>query len=101
MLYEVITLARGAARQVARIVLDPAAYARRLEHLEVEVRALFKPLRFAQLALVVELLEPLRQLDADAFDRLLQGGPRRHIVAVRIDPDLLEAVGLGPGQWVV
>jgi hypothetical protein len=44
-------LARGAAGQVARIVLDAVADARGLEHLEVELGALLEPLRLQQLAL--------------------------------------------------
>jgi hypothetical protein len=49
----------GAARQVARVVLDPVADARGLQHLEVEIRALFQPLRLQQLALADQLLQPL------------------------------------------
>ena len=45
-------LARRAAGQVARVVLDPVADAGRLQHLEVEVGALLQPLGLEQLALV-------------------------------------------------
>ena len=45
-------LAGLAARQPARIVLDAGAGARRLDHLQIEQRALLQPLRFQQLAVV-------------------------------------------------
>ena len=50
-------LARGAAGQIAGIVLDPVADARRLKHFEIEVGALFKPLRFKQLAIIHQLFQ--------------------------------------------
>ncbi len=43
-------LARRAAGEVARIVLDPVADARGLQHLEIEIGALFQPLGFEQFA---------------------------------------------------
>jgi hypothetical protein len=55
-------LARRAAGEVARIVLDPVADAGGLQHLEVEIRALLQPLRLQQLALADQLVEPLAQL---------------------------------------
>jgi hypothetical protein len=48
-----------AAGQVARVVLDPVADAGGLQHLEVEIRALFQPLRLQQFALADQLLQPL------------------------------------------
>ena len=45
-------LARQAAGQIARIVLDAGAGAGRLQHLEVEHGALLEPLRFEQAARV-------------------------------------------------
>ena len=50
-------LARRAAGQVARIVLDPVADAGRLQHFEIEVGALFQPLRLQQLAFVDQLVQ--------------------------------------------
>ncbi len=60
-------LAGGAAGEVARIVLDPVADAGGLEHLEVEIGALFQPLGFEQFAFVDQLVEAHAQffLDAD------------------------------------
>jgi hypothetical protein len=43
-------LARRAARQMARVVLDAVAVADLAHHLEVEHRALVQALRFEQLA---------------------------------------------------
>jgi hypothetical protein len=67
-------LARRAAGEVARVVLDPVAGARGLQHLEVEVRALFEPLRLQQLALVDELLQAHAEFQPDPLDRLLERG---------------------------
>ena len=44
-------LAWCAARQVARIVLNPVANTSGLQHLKVEIRALLKALRFKQFAI--------------------------------------------------
>ena len=44
--------ARCAPRQVAGIVFDAVAHARRLEHFKIEVGALFQPLRLEQFAIV-------------------------------------------------
>ena len=84
-------LAGFAARQPARIILDAGAGARRLDHLQIEQRALFQPLRFQQFAVRAEPVEPLTHLFFDALDRLRQRRPRRHIMRIRIDLDLLEA----------
>ncbi len=93
-------LAGGAAGEVARIVLDPVADAGGLQHLQIEVGALFQPLRLQQLALADELVEPHLQLGLDALDRLLHRRARGDVVAVGVDADLLESVGLGAGQRV-
>ena len=93
-------LAGGAAGEVARIVLDPVADAGGFQHFEIEIGALFQPLRLQQFALVDQLVEALAQLRLDALDRLLHRRARRDVVAVGIDADLLEAVGLGPGQRI-
>src|SRR5690606_2270805 len=50
-------LARRAAGQVARIVLDAGAGAGRLQHLEVEAGALLQPLRLEQPAGTREFVE--------------------------------------------
>ena len=87
-------LARCAAGQIARIVFDPVAHAGRLQHLQIEIRALFQPLRFQQLAFAHQLIQPDAQLLAYPDDRLLHRGLGRHIVAVGIDADLVECTGL-------
>ncbi len=51
-------LARPAAGEIARIVLDAGAAAGGFHHFQIEGGALFQPLRFQQAALVVELVEP-------------------------------------------
>ena len=65
-------LARLAARQIAGIILDAGAGAGRLDHLDIELRALLQPLRLQQFALGVKLLQPDFELGLDLFDRLLQ-----------------------------
>ena len=86
--------AGGAARQVAGIVLDAVADAGRLQHLQIEVGALFEPLCFQQFAFTHQLIEPAAQLFLDADDRLLHRGLRRHVVAVGIDTNLIEGTCL-------
>ena len=51
-------LARPAAGEIARIVLDAGAGAGRLQHFEIEQGALLEPLRLEQPPLAVELVEP-------------------------------------------
>ena len=63
----------GAARQVARVVLDAVADAGCLQHFEVEVGALFQPLGFQELAFGNQLVEALFQLFLDADDGLVHG----------------------------
>ena len=58
--------------QEARIVFDSRARAGGGHHFEVEVRALLQPLGFEQLALGVEFLQPLGQLELDRLARLHQ-----------------------------
>ena len=93
-------LARLAAGEIARIVLDAGAAAGRLHHFEVEERALLQPLRLQQPAGGVQLVEPPLQLLLDAGDRLQQRRPRRHIVRVGVDLDEFQLVGLLPGQRI-
>ena len=93
-------LARLAAGEVARIVLDAGAASGRLHHFEVIERALLEPLRLQQPAGGVELLEPPSELLLDAGDRLQQGRARRHVVRVGVDLHELEFVGLLPGERI-
>ena len=89
-------LARRAARQIARIILDPGAAARGLEHFQIEIGALLQPLGFEQFALFDQLVQPLLQLDLDALDGLLHGRARGDVMRIGIDADLSERIGLGP-----
>ncbi|MCI1756434.1 MAG: hypothetical protein LKM31_11990 [Sphingobium sp.] len=57
-------LAGQAAGEEARIILDPRAASGGGDHFEVEIGALLQPLRLQQLALGVQLLQPLGQLEA-------------------------------------
>ncbi len=50
-------LARLAAGQIARIVLDAGAGAGRLDHLQIELAALREPLRFEQPSGLLQLLQ--------------------------------------------
>ena len=63
-------LARLAAGQVARIVLDPGAAAGRLDHLDVVIGALLEALRLEQLAFGVELVKADLEVALDLLDRL-------------------------------
>jgi hypothetical protein len=93
-------LARQAAGQETRIILDSGARARRGDHLKVEIGALLEPLRLEQLALGMKLLEALGELVLDRLHRLLQSRPRRHIMRVRINLDVIERRHLLPRQRI-
>ena len=93
-------IARIAPREIARIVLDAGARARRLHHLHVERGALFEALRFEQLACVVQLVETLLEFYLDRFDRLLQRWLRRDVVRVRVELDQRQLVRLRAGQRI-
>ena len=70
----------------------PAQTAHRLDHLEVEQRALFDALGLEQLVLGAEAGERGDQLGLDALDRLGQRGARRDVVRIGVD---LHRVELG------
>ncbi len=93
-------LARLAAGQIARIVLDPGAAAGRLDHLQIVGRALLEPLRLEQFPFRVELVEADLEVALDLLDRLQQGRPRRHVMAVGVDLDRVQRRGLLAGQRV-
>ena len=71
-------VARLAAVEDARVVLDPVAEAQLAQHLHVELGALAEPVGLEQLALLLQLLGAHLQLVADlphrAVDRRLVGG---------------------------
>ena len=62
-------LARPAAVEEARVVLDAVAIAELAQHLHVELRALAQAVRLEQLALLLELLAAHLELVADLADR--------------------------------
>ena len=93
-------LAGPAAGQIARIVLDAGAGAGRLQHFEIEDRALLEPLRFEKPPLLVQLVQPLLQLLLDRLGRLQERRARRHIVRVGVDLDEFQVLRLGAGQRI-
>src|SRR5262245_43815048 len=93
-------LARAAAGEIARIVLDAGARAGRLHHLEVEDGALLQPLRLQQAPGGIELVEAPAQLLLDAGDGLQQRRARRDVVRVGVDFHELQLIGLAPGERI-
>ena len=88
------------ARQVAAVILDALAAARRLQHLDVEGRALVQPLRFQQLALGLQHAQLQLQLRLDVADRLLQRRARRDVVAVGVDVHAVQLARDLTGQGI-
>ena len=84
-------LAWLASVQMARVVLDAAAKAHRLQHFQIVVDAHLKPLCLQQLPLGLELLQALAELFADGLKRMIHLGTRRHVV--RSGPDGQRLVG--------
>ena len=93
-------LARHAAGEEARVILDPRATARRGDHLQIEIGALLQPLRLKQLALGDQFLQPFCQLEFDRLHRLFQRRPRRDVVRIGVDADIIEARDLFAGQRI-
>jgi len=78
-------LARRAARQIARVVLDARAIAELVDHLQIELRALLQPLRLEQLVLAAQRLQALGELGLDLVERVQQALARGHVVGLGID----------------
>ena len=93
-------LARCAARQIARIVLDPVANPSGFQHLKIEIRALFKALRFKQFAICHQLIKPNPQFLFDARNRLLHRRFWRDVVTVGVNADFVERICFLTSQWV-
>ena len=93
-------LARAPAGQEARVVLDPGAGAGGDDHLQIGDGALLQPLGLEQALGLAQPGEPLLQLDLDRGHRLVQRGLGDHVVAVRVEPDVLERVGALAGQRI-
>ena len=75
----------GAAREVARVVLDPLAEADLADHLQVEPRALLDSLGFEQLAALGIVGDPLLELGLDPGEGALHPVGRNHVVAAGVD----------------
>ena len=69
---------------MTRVVLDALAVPDFGQHFQIEARTLFQPLRFHQLAFVVEILEAIRQFQLDAFHRAQHLLARRDVMAARV-----------------
>ncbi len=93
-------LAGGAAGEVARVVLDAVAVADFTDHLEVEHGALVQPLRFEQLAFLLQLRAALGQLGLDRLDRVAQARARRHEVRLGVDGNAVVAAQRLAGERV-
>src|SRR6202040_1602184 len=91
---------RAAARQIARIVLDAGAAARRLDHCDVEGGALLQALRLEELAGLVQLLETDGEFPLDLLDRLRKRRLRRDVMAVGVELDFGKIGRALPGQRI-
>ena len=94
-------LARRAAGQVPRVVLDAVAVADLLDHLEVEHRPLVQPLRLEDLALAIRAC--VRYHSSSSLMRLdgaLRLLARRDEVRLRIDRDLVVPAERLAGQRI-
>ncbi len=78
-------LARQPPAEVPRVVLDPVAVAHRLDHLQVEARALVNALRLHHAALLLQMRHPLVQLGHNRIDGLGLALRLHHVVALGID----------------
>ena len=86
-------LARGAACQIARIVLNPVADARGLKHFDIEICALFKALCLKQFPVSHKLIQALAQFFFDGLHRLLHGWAWGDVMRIGVDADFVEFIG--------
>ncbi len=93
-------LARRAAGEVARIVLDALAVADLGHHLDVELGALLQPLRLDQLVRAVQLLQPFLELGLDRFDRVQHGAARGHVMRAGVDGEARNPAQHAAGERV-
>ena len=78
-------LARLAAGQKTRIVLDPFAVAKLLHHLYIEPRTLFQALRLDQFVEVAQDFQPFDELEFDFLNRIQYRRAPGDVVAPGID----------------
>ena len=88
----------AAAVDVPRVVLDARAEPDLLHHLDVVVGAHPQPLRLQQLALALELGQPLLELLLDGRDRVRHPLRTRHVVRGREDPQRVDLADDVTGQ---
>ena len=93
-------LAGRGPREVAGVVLDALAVAHLLQHLEVEARALFQPLRLDQLASLDELVQALAQFVLDGGDGVDDAFARRHVMAAGVDGEARDLLPHAAGERV-
>ena len=93
-------LARSPSGKIARVILDPGAYAGCFDHLDIELRSLFDPLRFQQLVLLGEFGQPAFQLFLDLLAGLLQCRAWCHIMRIGKNGDAVQRLGFLAGQRV-
>ena len=80
---------RRTAVHVPRVVLDAGTEPDLLDHLQVVLGAHAQALRLEQLALVLQLLEPVRELFLNGLDSLFHALVRGHVVGGREDAHLV------------
>ena len=85
-------LARLAAGEIARIILDAGAGAGRLEHFNVELGALLQALGLQELALLLHPGEAFLELGLDLDDGLIEGRARGDIVGIGVEADRFQLV---------
>ncbi len=85
-------IARAAAIEDPRVVLDPRAEAHLAQHLHVVLRALAQAVALQQLAFGLQLRAALVQLGADVRDGLLDRALPDVVVGRRPDRHVLEVV---------
>ena len=81
------------SRKIARVILNPGAHAGCLDHLDIELRSLFDPLRFQQLVLLGEFGQPAFQFFLDLLAGLLQCRARCHIMRIGKNGDAVQRSG--------
>jgi len=92
--------ARLAPGKMPRVVLDPFAESELVEHFEVETRPLLEPLRFDQLAFLLELRDALAKFALYRLDCTQNSGPRRDVVRRGKDGEAEKALMQMPGQRI-
>ena len=74
-----------AAREIARVVLDPRAVTQFRHHFNIEQGALLQTLRLHQLAGLAQFLEAQFQIHLDLIDGIQDDIARRGVVSSRVD----------------